>query len=152
MKTVIYSDGSSSPHFGNAGGWGSVVLLNGTVFKELYGFEKPSTNQRMELMAVIKGLEFILANDLISEVEVISDSQYMIKGCTIWYYSWIRRGWKTADGSEVKNRDLWAKLISLVGKVPNIKFTWVKGHSGNYYNEMADRLAGNAGRNQVSSK
>jgi ribonuclease HI len=94
----------------------------------------------MELTAVIKGLEALTKK---SEVEVVSDSSYVVKGMNEWVFNWIKKGWKTPDGKFRKNTDLWKSLVELA-KGHNVKWTWVRGHAGHPLNERADQLAVNA--------
>lgn len=138
-KTVrIYTDGGCRGNPG-IGGWGA-VLLWGDHRKELQGFEKETTNNRMELTAAIKGLE-ALKSDV--QVELYTDSQYVRQGITQWIHGWKKNGWKTANRKPVKNQDLWQELDSLILK-QTINWHWVKGHSGDPMNELADKLANEA--------
>ncbi len=139
IKTVkIYTDGACRGNPG-PGGWG-VILTYGEKRKELSGGEKRTTNNRMELMAVIKGLEALKKR---SEVEIISDSSYVVKGMNEWIFNWIKKNWKTTGGKLRKNTDLWKTLVELT-KRHNVKWTWVRGHAGHPLNERADQLAVNA--------
>lgn len=131
----IYTDGACSGNPG-PGGWGA-ILVYGEVEKELSGFETETTNNRMELMAVIAGLEQLKAP---CKVDVHSDSTYVLKGISEWLPSWKKRGWKTADKKPVKNVELWQRLEEAAAK-HEIKWNWVKGHNGHEMNERADALA-----------
>ena len=131
----IYSDGACRGNPG-PGGWG-VVLRFKDREKELWGGEAATTNNRMELMAVIRALEALNAP---SEVRVFTDSQYVQKGISEWIHSWKRKGWKTADKKDVKNVDLWKELDELASR-HRVEWRWVKGHAGHPENERADRLA-----------
>ena len=131
----IYSDGACSGNPG-PGGWGAVLHWNGHE-KELFGFAADTTNNRMELMAVIEALR-TLKRPL--RVRVHTDSQYVQKGMTEWLSGWKRRGWKTAGKEPVKNADLWRLLDELAGK-HEVEWHWVKGHAGHPQNERADALA-----------
>jgi ribonuclease HI len=132
---VIYTDGSCKGNPG-PGGWG-VVLRSGNHEKHLHGGEKHTTNNRMEMSAVIFALKALKQS---SAVELWTDSQYVQKGVTEWLQGWKQRGWKTAAKSPVKNADLWQELDALL---PNheISWHWVKGHAGHPGNELADQLA-----------
>ena len=140
MKTVIlYTDGACSGNPGD-GGWGCVLIYNG-VEKELFGFEPATTNNRMELTAVIKGLEALKEK---CRVQVYSDSAYIVNAFNDkWIDNWIKKNWKKGTTSEVKNIDLWEKLIELVN-FHEASFIKVKGHSDNVYNNRCDWLAVNA--------
>ena len=124
------------------GGWG-VYIENHVTGEEtdLYGGERGTTNNRMELTAVIKGL---LAVPQAAEILVTTDSQYVYKGVTEWVAGWIKRGWTTAAGKPVLNVDLWQELNSLLKARKNVKFQWVRGHSGHPGNERADGLTNRA--------
>lgn len=127
----VYTDGACFPNPGK-GGWGWTDLEG----RERSGCDDPTTNQRMELMAVIDALDH--HKDF--SVEIVTDSQYVIKGATEWSRTWIRKGWKNAKGFPVKNKELWQKLLQRMEYI-EVKFTWVKGHSGHPGNERADYLA-----------
>ena len=131
----IHADGACKGNPGR-GGWG-VILLSGKKRKEMFGGEAQTTNNRMELTAVIEGLS---ALKRASKVRVFTDSQYVQKGISEWIHSWKRRGWMTADKKPVKNDDLWRRLDELANG-HSIEWHWVKGHAGNTENERADELA-----------
>lgn len=131
----IYTDGACRGNPG-PGGWG-VILIYGKKQKELSGGEKNTTNNRMELTAVIKALEALKRS---SDVEIFSDSSYVIRGMNEWVFNWIKKQWKTPDGKLRKNSDLWQTLVDLSNK-HNIKWIWVRGHDGHSFNERADQLA-----------
>jgi ribonuclease HI len=131
----IYTDGACKGNPG-PGGWGA-YLKSGVHEKELYGGEAQTTNNRMELVAVIEALAALKRR---SRVVLHTDSQYVKLGVTEWLPNWIRRGWKTAGNKAVKNADLWARLAELAQR-HDIDWRWVKGHAGNAGNERADRLA-----------
>ncbi len=138
----MYSDGACKGNPG-VGGWG-VLLRFGEREKQLCGGEVDTTNNRMELMAVIEGLKsFKRAR----RVRVHTDSQYVQKGISEWLANWKRRGWKTSAGQAVKNRDLWEQLDQIAAQ-HTVEWHWVKGHAGHPENEQADRLA-NAGVDKV---
>jgi ribonuclease HI len=131
----VYSDGACRGNPG-PGGWG-VLLRSGGLEKELWGGEADTTNNRMELTAVIRALEALKRP---SRVRVYTDSQYVQKGISEWVHSWKRRGWRTADKKPVKNIDLWKRLDELAA-VHAVDWHWVRGHAGHPENERADRLA-----------
>jgi len=131
----IYSDGACRGNPG-PGGWGALIRFKGTE-KELFGGEAATTNNRMELTAVIRALEALKQP---SKVCLYTDSQYVQKGISQWIHGWKRNGWKTADKKDVKNKDLWVELDEL-RKRHDIEWHWVKGHAGHAENERADALA-----------
>jgi ribonuclease HI len=136
MKQVeIHTDGACLGNPG-PGGW-AALLRHGSTERELVGGEVDTTNNRMELMAAIAGLEALKSA---CEVVLHTDSQYVKKGIGEWMPSWIRRGWKTAGGDPVKNRDLWERL-SAANTRHQVPWKWVRGHSGNVDNERVDQLA-----------
>lgn len=135
-KTVeIFTDGACSGNPG-PGGWG-VLLRYGDVEKELSGGEANTTNNRMELMAAIMGLESL---NKPSRVKLVTDSQYVKDGITKWIAGWIKKGWKTADRKPVKNVDLWQRLQQAVER-HDVEMMWVRGHDGHDENERVDKLA-----------
>jgi ribonuclease HI len=131
----IYTDGACKGNPG-PGGWG-VWLASGQHEKELWGGERLTTNNRMELTAVIEALAALKRT---SRVELHTDSQYVRQGITSWIHQWKQRGWKTADKKPVKNVDLWQRLEAL-STLHHIDWRWVKGHAGDPGNERADALA-----------
>jgi ribonuclease HI len=131
----IYADGACKGNPG-PGGWGAIVRVAGSD-KELYGGERATTNNRMELTAVIRALESLEGP---STVEVYTDSQYVQKGISEWLPSWKRRGWRTADKKPVKNVDLWQRL-ERAAAAHRVSWHWIKGHAGHPENERADALA-----------
>ena len=136
MKQVeIHTDGACLGNPG-PGGW-AALLRYGSTERELVGGEADTTNNRMELMAAIAGLE---ALKTACEVVLHTDSQYVKKGIGEWLPNWIRRGWKTAAGEPVKNRDLWERL-SVANTRHQVQWKWVKGHAGHVENERVDVLA-----------
>jgi ribonuclease HI len=132
---VIYTDGACKGNPG-PGGWG-VLLRHAGRERELYGGERATTNNRMELTAVIRALE---ALNRACEVDLYTDSQYVRNGITTWIRDWKRRGWKTADRKPVKNVDLWEVLDALAA-AHVVRWHWVKGHAGHPENERVDALA-----------
>ncbi|MBD9477948.1 ribonuclease HI [Pseudoxanthomonas sp. PXM02] len=139
MKHVsIHTDGSCLGNPG-PGGW-AALLRYGEKEREVVGGEAQTTNNRMELMAAIAALEVLTEG---CEVTLHIDSQYVRQGITEWMPGWVRRGWKTAGGDPVKNRDLWERLHAATGR-HKIDWKWVKGHNGDPDNERVDVLARNA--------
>jgi ribonuclease HI len=134
-KVVIYTDGACKGNPG-PGGWGALLTI-GDTRKELCGGELETTNNRMEMMAVIKALQALKRP---CDVELYLDSQYVNKGINEWISGWKARGWKTADKKPVKNVDLWL-LLEAAREPHRIKWIWVKGHAGHAGNERADQLA-----------
>ncbi len=134
-KVELFTDGACKGNPG-LGGWGALLRFNGTE-KELCGGERDTTNNRMELMAVIQGLKALNRR---CAVAITTDSQYVKNGITQWIHNWKRNGWKTAAKKPVKNEDLWRELDDAVS-AHDISWHWVKGHSGHDENERADELA-----------
>jgi ribonuclease HI len=136
LKEVeIFTDGACRGNPG-PGGWGALLRYEG-IEKSLYGGENETTNNRMELMAAIEGLASLKEA---TKVILTTDSQYVRQGITIWLHNWKKRGWKTAGKKPVKNIDLWQRLEKEAG-LHDVKWLWVKGHSGHRENEIADQLA-----------
>jgi ribonuclease HI len=131
----IFTDGACSGNPG-PGGWGAILRINGKE-KELFGGELETTNNRMEMMAVIEALAALKRP---VAAMVYTDSQYVQKGISEWIHGWKRRGWKTADKKPVKNEDLWRRLDALAAG-HRVTWQWVKGHAGHVENERADALA-----------
>ncbi len=134
-EVLIYADGACKGNPGK-GGWGA-WLRQGTHERELWGGEMLTTNNRMELTAVIQALTAIKRP---GAVRVVTDSQYVRQGITVWIHGWKARGWKTADKKAVKNVDLWQRLDALA-QTHRMTWDWVKGHSGDPGNDRADALA-----------
>jgi ribonuclease HI len=130
-----YTDGACRGNPG-PGGWGAILRFGGRE-KELYGGERDTTNNRMELTAAIKALE---ALNEPCRVELYTDSVYVRNGITVWLPGWQARGWRTASRKPVKNQDLWLRLAELAAK-HEVDWHWVKGHAGHVENERADALA-----------
>jgi ribonuclease HI len=143
-EVIIYTDGSAKGNPGN-GGYGAVIIYTNdkdeTVEKTISGGYPDTTNNRMEITAVIKALQVLT---IPCKVKVYSDSQYLVNTFNKrWINNWKRNGWKTANGNDVKNKDLWEVMLSLT-KYHKVKFEWVKGHAENKYNELCDKLATSA--------
>ena len=136
-QVVIYTDGACKGNPG-PGGWG-VLLQSGATTKELYGGETGTTNNRMEMMAVIQGLSALKRP---CAVTLYLDSQYVLKGVTEWLPGWKAKGWRTAAKAPVKNAELWQRLDALAHQAGHkIDWRWVRGHNGDAGNERADALA-----------
>lgn len=131
----IYTDGACKGNPGT-GGWGALLAYDGKI-RELYGGEPHTTNNRMELTAVIRALAALRRR---CNVRVHTDSQYVQQGISTWIHDWKRRGWKTADRKPVKNADLWRELDELAMR-HDVEWIWVRGHAGHEGNERADELA-----------
>jgi len=131
----IYTDGACKGNPG-VGGWGALLETNGTE-KELFGGEAHTTNNRMELLAVIRALEALKRR---CTVQLHTDSKYVQQGISSWIHGWKKNGWRTADKKPVKNDDLWREL-DLLARQHDIEWLWVKGHAGHNGNERADQLA-----------
>jgi ribonuclease HI len=134
----LFTDGACRGNPG-PGGWGALLRYKGQE-RELYGFEPATTNNRMELTAAIRGLEALTRS---CSVDLTTDSEYLRKGVTEWMAQWKRRGWRTASKKPVANRDLWEELDALLAD-HEVRFHWIRGHSGHPENERADALANRA--------
>ncbi len=135
MKVIIYTDGACSGNPGK-GGWGA-ILRYGDKLKEISGSENETTNNRMELTAAIEALKCLKKS---CDIELYTDSKYVMDGLNNWLEGWKANGWKTASKSPVKNKDLW-ELLDIEAKKHNINWFWVKGHSNHPENDRADELA-----------
>lgn len=142
MKFILYTDGACSGNPG-PGGFGSIVITDLKYVTELGGGYPQTTNNRMELQAVISGLKFIVAQKIKSfEVQIYTDSVYVIRGITQWVFGWKRNGWKNSTGAAVVNQDLWEDLLAVVQQVPTkIKWDYVRGHNNDPGNERCDEIA-----------
>ena len=142
MEIKIYTDGACSGNPG-PGGWAAIIIEKDKV-KKLFGGEKLTTNNRMELTAAIKALEYCVSkkeNQLALEyIKIFTDSNYVKDGITVWVNNWEKNNWKTADKKNVKNVDLWKRLKELT-KSNKIDWFWIKGHSNDPMNDLADKLA-----------
>ena len=134
-KVEIFTDGACKGNPG-PGGWGA-ILRYGTTEKEIYGASKNTTNNIMELTAVIESIKNLKKP---CELIITTDSKYVKNGITEWIHNWKKNGWRTAAKKEVKNKELWIELDSLI-QIHSISWDWVKGHSGHPENERADLLA-----------
>ena len=134
-EVTIYTDGACSGNPGK-GGWG-VILINAKETKYMSGSKQLTTNNQMELTATIEALKAILKP---SNIALYTDSQYVKNGITSWIFNWKKNGWKTANKKPVANKDLWIELEKYVD-FHSVNWFWVKGHSGDHYNEIADELA-----------
>ena len=134
-EVTIYTDGACSGNPGK-GGWGA-ILINAKETKYMSGSKQLTTNNQMELIATIEALKAILKP---SNIALYTDSLYVKNGITSWIYNWKKNGWKTANKKPVANKDLWIELEKYVD-FHSVSWFWVKGHSGDHYNEIADELA-----------
>ena len=151
-KIEIYTDGSSLGNPG-PGGWGTIVVIDGKIEKEFGGYEKNTTNNRMEIQAAIEALKYLNKNQKIiggSIVVINADSAYVLGGVTLWVKNWEKNGWITANKKPVLNKELWQELISLVREFKgNLSWNKVKGHSGHIYNDRADEIATSYAANKI---
>ncbi len=142
MEIKIYTDGACVGNPG-PGGW-AAIIIGDNYKKEICGGEKLTTNNRMELTAAIKALEYCNQKDIkqlsLKQIKIYTDSIYLKDGITVWINKWIENNWKTADKKNVKNVDLWKKLKELEN-LYSVEWHWIKGHSDNPMNELADSLA-----------
>ena len=142
MEIKIYTDGACVGNPG-PGGWAAIILLENEK-KELFGGERLTTNNRMELIAAIKGLEFCAKREekeaSLKHIKIFTDSTYVKEGITVWINSWEKNNWKTADKKNVKNIDLWKKLKELI-QSNQVEWNWVIAHSEDIMNILADKLA-----------
>ena len=136
MKYIIYTDGACSGNPG-PGGWGAVIFAEKEKQNNISGKVKETTNNRMELMAPIMALKKIKPK---SDITIFTDSTYVKNGITEWIKKWEKNGWKSSNRKPVKNKDLWIKLNDLCQK-NKVIWKWIKGHSNNKYNILADELA-----------
>jgi len=142
-EITIYTDGACE---GNPGPGGYAAIIDrGGKRTELTGSERQTTNNRMELLAVITALRSL---EEPASVQVLTDSQYVANGMRSWIHNWRRKGWKTASGAPVKNRDLWEELDEL-SRRHRVRFEWIRGHNGHPENERADTLAREAIRESL---
>ncbi len=137
MGYKVYTDGGCSGNPG-PGGWGFVLLKDDEFLLESSGGEKYTTNNKMEMTAVIEALSYLKDNG-IDEAEIYADSQYVVNGITTWINGWKKNGWRTAGKQEVKNSDLWKEIDRLNSEL-SLTWIWVKGHAGIEWNERVDQL------------
>lgn len=138
-ETLIWTDGACQGNPGGPGGWAALVTVDDTGPPlELSGGDPHTTNNRMEMTAALKGLCSLPAG---SRVCVVTDSRYLLDGMTSWMAGWKRRGWKTAGGAPVKNREIWEHLDAELTRHEAVRWHWVPGHAGYALNERADELA-----------
>lgn len=150
--TLCITDGACQNNGkpGSRGGWAAIVTTPDGAETVRSGGESPSTNNRMELTAAIEALRVVEKS---SAVELVTDSRYLADAINKnWIDGWRRRGWKTASGGDVANRDLWEQLIAQIDRVGPLRITWVRGHNGHEANERADRLAQEAARRGPASR
>lgn len=149
MYMKIYCDGSCINNPGS-GGWAFLYITQDEddqkdiIYKESYGSEDNTTNNRMELLAVIKSLEALHQEKLCEKIHIYCDSKYVIQGATSWLYNWKKTGWKNSKKQSVKNQDLWERVDALLiyfEKSIKIAWHWVPAHEGYKYNEIVDKLA-----------
>ena len=138
-EIIIYTDGACRGNPG-PGGW-AAILESGAHYKELYGSEIETTNNRMELTAAIKALESLKRPDF--KVKLYTDSVYVKNGITLWLNNWKLKGWKTSSKKPVKNVELWQQLDN-INQQHDVEWCWIKGHAGHQGNEKADQLANKA--------
>ena len=142
MEIKIYTDGACTGNPG-PGGWAAIIMSENNK-KELFGGEKLTTNNRMELTAAIKALEYCTKQEKgqlsLKQIKIYTDSNYVKDGITVWINNWEKNNWKTADKKNVKNVDLWKKLKDLA-KNSQIEWCWIKGHSNDPMNDLVDKLA-----------
>lgn len=137
---IIYTDGACSGNPG-PGGWGAILVRDEEHVVELAGGARSTTNNRMEMTAVLEALKAIAGSP--EKIQIYTDSTYLIRGITQWAWGWKKNGWKTSTGDEVSNRDIWEDLTRILAKLGNPKITWsyVRGHRGTPGNERCDELA-----------
>lgn len=138
-KILIYTDGSCIKNPGGAGTYAFVVVENNVLLHQKWGYEKVTTNNKMEMTAVLAALSFVHSDLPLLEATIITDSQYVFRGITGWMYGWRNKMWKR-DGEDIPNRDLWEQLYKLANSLKRVDYKWVRGHDGNKWNEVADNL------------
>lgn len=146
---VLYTDGSCLSNPG-PGGWAFRCIYQNKPVFESKGRKPKTTNNIMELTAVIKGLKKLLEVEITSDICVHTDSNYVCKGITSWIQNWKKNNWKTSAGISVKNIELWKELDELVQNFKNLSWHWVKAHNGNFHNEYVDSLARSEARSFIS--
>jgi ribonuclease HI len=144
MTVSLFTDGSVLVNPDGPGGWAVVVVRDGNAVEQLSGFSESTTNNIMEMTAVIEAIKFMPAGD---RFQVISDSQYVVNGINSWMGTWAKRGWAKKGGA-IANLELWQMLYTIV-EPERMDFKWIRGHDKNTFNEMADELAGKEARRFV---
>ena len=148
-KIEIFTDGSSLGNPGR-GGWGAVITENDKVIAELGGYDKETTNNRMELMGAIEAIKYIAKKHKTDEVVIHTDSAYVLGGVTTWIHNWEKNNWRTANKKPVLNKELWQELISLTRAFKgHLSWQKVKGHSGHVHNDRADEIATTKAEQQI---
>jgi ribonuclease HI len=137
-KIIIYTDGAAKGNPGPAG-WGAVFIEGKKIF-EIGGRSEHATNNQMELTAPISALQYLKKNKIYTSIEIVSDSKYVILGITEWIQNWMKNNWRNANKKPVLNRELWEELYGLTNELKP-KWTYVKGHNNNKYNDRADEIA-----------
>ena|SRR3989344_8497667 len=138
-KITIYTDGAARGNPGPAG-WAAVFLEGGEIFREIGGHMEHATNNQMELRAVIEALKYAKKEKIAAVVRIIADSEYVVKGITLWIHDWQKKGWRNAAKKPVKNRELWEELYELDRGIKP-KWDYVRGHHTDKYNIRADEIA-----------
>lgn len=136
---IVYTDGACEPNPG-VGGWAYVVYENGTEIHNESGGDVDSTNNIMEMTAMLRALQWLKSEGRLSDATIYSDSQYVVKGCTLWRHGWRKRGWKRGCGGAVANVELWKELSAILDTM-KVRIEWCKGHAGIVGNERADSLS-----------
>jgi ribonuclease HI len=152
---MLYTDGSC-PRNPGPGGWAFCVVVNGVIRHTASGHEYDSTNNRMEMIAVMRGLEWLIRNYDEGTIRVVSDSQYVINGLKDWCHKWRRSKWMRRDKDgrhvKIKNADLWPALFGLAHVTLRCEFVWQRGHKGEQFNELCDKMAGEAAWRLIESQ
>lgn len=145
----VYTDGSC---VNTIGGYAFVILKEKQLIYQYANWFPETTNNKMELQAIIASLHYIADTNLHPyPIQIFSDSEYCVNGITVWTKSWIKNGWKTADKKDVKNKEYWIELLDMAKQFNNLTFNWIYGHNGNYFNEMVDCMAKRATKTKTES-
>jgi len=137
---AVYTDGSAMKNgFGGPGTWAFVIVEGDKLIHEKSSWEKSTTNNRMEMSAVLAALVYLAENKVTEQVVIHMDSSYVYNGCTDWIHGWHKKGYKR-DGNDIPNRDLWQQLYQLITGMQNVQYKWVKGHANNKWNCHCDEL------------
>ena len=150
-RILIYTDGSCIKNPGGAGTYAFVVVENDVLLHQKSGHEKTTTNNRMEMMAVLAALSFVYSDLPNLKVTIFTDSQYVYNGIVDWMYGWHKRMWKR-QGQDIPNRKLWEQLYEMATTLRHVDYRWVRGHAGNKWNEMADQLCTSAYKLATTAK